>query len=216
MKKSILISVFIIGGILGLIASIGVYYGLALTSGEKFCVVCHEMDPMVIAYSNDVHSGKGKTGVKAQCVDCHLPHDGNIINYIYAKARNGVVEGYIHFFGDVDSIDWHENRKNKDKFVFDDGCLHCHENTLNNNLMSAQAVKMHAHYQKLLDTPDKISCASCHVEVGHSGLNNMLNYWKPKYKIYEKKAEQKKEELKKAYFKEDYVEPKKVDSNASK
>ena len=105
MKKSILISVFIIGGILGLIASIGVYYGLALTSGEKFCVVCHEMDPMVIAYSNDVHSGKGKTGVKAQCVDCHLPHDGNIINYIYAKARNGVVEGYIHFFGDVDSID---------------------------------------------------------------------------------------------------------------
>jgi len=33
----------------------------------------------------------------------------------------------------------------------------------------------------------------------------MLNYWKPEYKIYEKKAAVKKEEIKKAYFGEDYV-----------
>ena len=67
---------------------------------------------------------------------------------------------------------------------------------------------MHAHYQSLLNTDKQLTCASCHAEVGHSGLNNMLNYWKPEYKIYEKKAAIKKEEIKKAYFGEDYVGPK--------
>lgn len=204
MKKGLAFLILIIGGILGLGTSLGVYYGLALTSDEKFCVVCHEMDPMVIAYNNDVHSGKSKSGIKADCVDCHLPHD-NIINYIYTKARNGVVEGYVHFFGDVENINWHENRKRRKEFVFDDGCLHCHTNVLENKLLTEKAQKMHAHYKKLLNTKDELGCASCHVEVGHTGLNSMLNYWDPKYSIYENKAYEKKEELRRDYFKEDYV-----------
>jgi napC/nirT cytochrome c family protein len=51
---------------------------------------------MVIAYQDDIHSGKGKTGIKAQCVDCHLPHD-NIVKYVYQKAKNGVFNT-SHFF----------------------------------------------------------------------------------------------------------------------
>ncbi|PSM52264.1 NapC/NirT cytochrome c family protein [Campylobacter blaseri] len=218
MKKRIIFLIFVIGGVFGLVASLGVYYGLELTSDERFCVVCHEMDPMVIAYNDDVHSGKGKTGVRARCVDCHLPHD-NIINYIYAKARNGVVEGYIHFFEDVENINWHENRARRKDFVFDDGCLHCHTNVFDNALLTDKAKKMHAHYKKLLNTKDEIGCASCHVEVGHMGLNNMLNYWDPKYPIYEDKAYEKKEELRRNYFKDSYVpsvkKSSKKDTNSS-
>ncbi|AQW85444.1 cytochrome C [Campylobacter pinnipediorum subsp. caledonicus] len=200
MKKRVIFFILIIGGLLGLLSSLGVYYGLSATSDEKFCVVCHEMDPIVIAYSKDIHSGIGKTGVKAKCVDCHLPHD-NIINYIYAKARNGVVEGAIHFFGDAENINWHENRKHRKNFVFDDGCLNCHTNIYDNKLISAKAHEMHDHYKSLLNTDKKLGCASCHVEVGHTGLQNMLNYWNPQYEAYKEKALKKKEELRKEYFK---------------
>ncbi|WP_459819232.1 NapC/NirT family cytochrome c [Campylobacter concisus] len=37
-----------------------VHYILYDTSGDKFCIVCHEVDPMVIAYNDDIHSNKGK------------------------------------------------------------------------------------------------------------------------------------------------------------
>ncbi len=29
----------------------------------NFCIVCHEMDPMAIAYNDDIHSNKGKNGI---------------------------------------------------------------------------------------------------------------------------------------------------------
>jgi putative tetraheme cytochrome c len=50
------------------------------------------MDPMVIAYNYDIHSGNGKTGIKARCVDCHIPHD-NIAKYALTKAKNNILEG---------------------------------------------------------------------------------------------------------------------------
>lgn len=213
-SKKLLFVIVLISGIVGFFTVLPVHYALEETSGDKFCVVCHEMDPMVIAYSTDVHGGNSKTGMKAKCVDCHLPHD-NLVKYVYQKARNGVVEGYVHFFGEPDKIDWHERRKNRENFVFDNGCLTCHENLVANKLTSPQAQKMHIHYENLLGSKDELKCASCHIEVGHKGLNNMLNYWKPEYKIYEKKAAAKKEEIKKAYFGSDYVAPK-SDENKTK
>ena len=208
-SKKVLALIILVSGIIGFLVVLPVHYALEETSGEKFCVVCHEMDPMVIAYSNDVHSGKGKSGVRAKCVDCHIPHD-NLAKYVLTKAKNGLMEGYVHFFKDPEAIDWHKNREKREHFVFDNGCVSCHTNLVDNKLTSPQAQKMHAHYQSLLNTDKQLTCASCHAEVGHSGLNNMLNYWKPEYKIYEKKAAIKKEEIKKAYFGEDYVGPKEV------
>lgn len=203
-SKKLLALIILISGIIGFFMVLPVHYALEETSGDKFCVICHEMDPMVIAYNDDVHSGKGKTGVKAKCVDCHLPHD-NIAKYVYAKAKNGIVEGYIHFFKDPENIDWKENLKRREHYVFDNGCLSCHANTLDNTLISEQAKKMHAHYKKLLKTDKELRCASCHVSAGHSiGFRNYLEYWKPSYKIYEKKMTEKRIEIKKKFFKDEY------------
>lgn len=184
------------GVFIGLFFSLVMYEGLHRTSDDKFCVVCHEMAPMVAAYHNDVHGGAGKTGIKVTCVTCHLPHD-NVLNYIYTKARNGVVEGAIHFFGNPDAIDWHANRAKKEHFVEDGGCIGCHTNYKTNTNISAKGLKMHAHYDSLKDTDKKISCASCHVEVGHHGLKSMLNYYKPQYEFYNGKLDKKKEEVEK-------------------
>lgn len=203
-SKKILTLVILISGIIGFLMVLPVHYALDETSGDKFCVVCHEMDPMVIAYNDDVHSGKGKTGVKAKCVDCHIPHD-NLAKYVLVKAKNGLVEGYIHFFGEPDKIDWKANLKNREHYVFDNGCTSCHANILENKLTSPTAQRMHAHYAKLKGTDKEIKCASCHISAGHGeGLRNYLEYWSPSYKIYEKKMMEKKIEVKKAFFKDEY------------
>lgn len=184
MKKKIL-SFICVGFLIGVVVCYATYEGVTRTGGDKFCIVCHEMAPMVASYHNDVHGGAGKMGIKAQCVDCHMPHN-NIFNYIFTKTKNGVLEGYIHFFGDPKNIDWHSNRARRDEFVFDDGCLKCHVNFQNLPEISPKGKQMHEHYTSLLNTDKKIGCASCHVETGHNGLKNMLNYFNPEYKIYER------------------------------
>lgn len=201
--KKILLWV-VIGGFLGLATSYVTYGALKATSDEKFCVVCHEMIPMAIAYRKDVHGGAGKTGIKVDCVDCHLPHD-SLVNYIYTKARNGVVEGYKHFFTDdfnKTSPYWLANMKHRARYVFDDGCIKCHPNYLTNEQFSKKAIEMHEHYVSLLDTENKIGCASCHLEVGHKGLKTVLQYYSPEFKLYERKAIKEVEKLEAEYFKE--------------
>lgn len=177
----------------GMTVSYGTYFGMHKTSDEKFCVSCHEMEPMVMAYKDDVHGGKGKVGASARCVDCHLPHD-SLANYVFTKAKNGLVEGAIHFFGDVDGIDWHEKLKHRDKYVFDDGCLKCHGNIMDTTLSSPskQAQKMHKHYRQLLNTDKQITCASCHFDAGHKNLRSYLNYYKPEHELYTEKMHEKK------------------------
>jgi len=199
MKQKLFLLIFAgLGVLVGIILCYGTYYGLHKTSDEKFCVLCHEMDPMVIAYKEDVHGGNGKVGASAKCVDCHLPHN-NLIAYIVSKARNGLVEGSIHFFGNPDNINWFEKRHYRASFVFDKGCLECHGNILNNKSSTVQAQKMHKHYQSLQGTDKAIKCASCHIDAGHNELRNILNYYKPERNSYKDKMEQKKKEIQEKY-----------------
>lgn len=202
-RAKLLILMFVaIGALVGLSLSYLTYYAMDETSDQNFCVVCHEMDPMVIAYRDDVHGGKGRLGARAKCVDCHLPHD-YLIKYMFTKARNGLVEGAIHFFGDPDSIDWQKNLKHRQNYVFDNGCLECHTNILDTSLANPpkMAQKMHKHYQSLLGTSKEIKCASCHFDAGHKGLRSVLNYYKPEHSIYEDAMKEKKLELQKNYKK---------------
>ena len=186
----------LVGVLVGLLSSWILYEGLHRTSDDKFCIVCHEMKPMVAAYHNDVHGGNGKVGIKVTCVTCHLPHD-NVIAYIATKARNGVVEGAIHFFGKPDAINWQANRANRQHFVRDEACAGCHTNFKTNEAISEKGREMHAHYSSLEGTDKEISCASCHVEVGHKGLRSMLNYYNPEYEYYKGKLDTKKDEAEK-------------------
>lgn len=203
MRPVIITLILIAFGIFaGMTVSYGTYYGIHKTSGEKFCVSCHEMDPMVMAYKDDTHGGKGELGASARCVDCHLPHD-TLVNYIFTKAKNGVAEVGIHFLGNPDEIDWQDKLKHREAYVYDDGCLKCHGNILEDTLSSPskQAKKMHMHYRKLKDTDKEIACASCHFDAGHKNLRSYLNYYKPEHELYEEKMEEKKEEAQKKYKK---------------
>lgn len=143
------------------------------TSDDKFCSSCHEwMDPMVKTYSQDKHGGTNKHGLKARCVDCHLPHD-TYIGYVFQKSINGVREITHMIFNDAHKMDWEANRKNREKFVYDSGCLSCHENILDINSTNQNINDMHAKYSEFKNTQN-ISCVSCHKTVGHKNLGKIL------------------------------------------
>lgn len=187
-----------VGTLIGLLFSCAVYFGLKETSDAKFCALCHEMEPMILSYHQDVHGGAGRTGIQVDCVACHMPHE-SLLGYIFTKAKNGVVEGSIKFFYGTDHINWVENRANRDQFVFDSGCLECHREIIDpREGRETQAVRMHEHYKKLLNTPQKIACASCHTDTGHQSLRTILNYYKPEFEIYQDALQEDKERFMKS------------------
>lgn len=193
MRKNIFV-VGLAGIFIGLLIALATYEGIHRTGDDNFCSICHEMRPMVAAYENDVHGGKGKTGIKVSCVNCHLPQD-NIFNYIATKAKNGAIEVGIHVFGDPDAIDWQEKRKHRKDFVYDGGCINCHTTFKTNKSISDKGLEMHKHYEKLKNTDKRLACASCHNEIGHTGLRSNLNYYKPEYKFYNGKLDKKRNEI---------------------
>ena len=95
--KKIALGVFIAGGAIGMLVSLGIAQMIHMTGDDKFCVSCHVMEPMRDAYLNDIHGGKNRVGVKADCVACHLPHD-NVLNYVFRKAYNGATEAAAMVF----------------------------------------------------------------------------------------------------------------------
>lgn len=74
------------GGVLMFLLGI-VFWGgfntvLEATNTEEFCISCHEMKDFVYQeYQETIHF-KNRTGVRATCPDCHVPHP-----WVYKIAR---------------------------------------------------------------------------------------------------------------------------------
>lgn len=169
MKKNLLILVVLFALFFGANAIIHA------TSDDKFCSSCHEwMDTFVSTYHKDTHGGANKNGVKASCVSCHLPHD-SYVKYVFTKAKNGVSEVAVMLTSKAENANWQENRKNRENFVYDSGCLDCHKTILDINQTNKNIDDMHAIYVKFKDDKtQKLSCVSCHKNVGHKELGKVL------------------------------------------
>lgn len=144
------------------------------TSDDKFCVTCHKwMDPAVNSYKQSIHGGANKNGFKASCVSCHLPHD-NYVKYVFVKGFNGISEVAHMIFNDASKKDWQNHRKNREKFVYDSGCMSCHQNILDINSTNQNINDMHTLYANSLNKKGNLHCVSCHKTVGHQNLGKIL------------------------------------------
>jgi len=65
----------LIGLLVGTFAFAGMTAGLAWTNTESFCIGCHEMRDNVYAEYKDTIHDKNRSGVRATCPDCHVPHE---------------------------------------------------------------------------------------------------------------------------------------------
>jgi cytochrome c-type protein NapC len=65
----------LIGVFAAMLLVVGGAYGLAVTSTEEFCIGCHEMKSTVYAeYKGTIHD-TNRSGVRAICTNCHVPHE---------------------------------------------------------------------------------------------------------------------------------------------
>ncbi|SMR75370.1 cytochrome c3 family protein [Marinobacterium sediminicola] len=165
--KTLLVLAFL--GI-GVISSWGLTdHTLHLTSTQAFCGSCHSMKPMQASFLRDTHGGNSTTGIQALCTDCHLPHDSTI-NYLWVKARSGAWDIWKEFVLGAEDVDWHAKRARANTYVYDSGCIKCHNNLQSGSgLDPAQFV---AHKPYFLGTI-KDSCIDCH-SVGHADLSREL------------------------------------------
>ena len=144
---------------------------LEKTGDAQFCGTCHSMQVFVSSYTQDAHGGNNRLGVTADCVDCHLPHDG-LISHIITKIRFGINDVWHEFFTNTDEIDWVSRLENRENYVFDSGCLQCHQVMENAGRGIAKAETGH---QGFVFGASIQSCVSCHEHVGHKDLEIKLS-----------------------------------------
>lgn len=157
------------GGV-GLLVSLGVAEGVHATSGAEFCGDCHVMAPMIEAYEHDVHGGKNQKGLRAECTDCHLPHE-SVLGYLVAKGLSGFKDVWGNVVRDPSLIDWQERRNHREHFVYDSGCLQCHAALGEASMSNMKAFLPHRDY---FSGNTNETCVSCHENVGHKNLGLYL------------------------------------------
>ena len=165
------VAFLLIGGmVIGAVLSFGTAVMIKNTGDEKFCTMCHTMQPMADAYNADVHGGNNAHGFQAKCVDCHLPHE-SLAGYMIEKARTGIHDVWAELTYDKSKIDWQEKRKHATHFVFDSACLHCHVNLEDATMSDPKGFIAHKAYFQ--DHAKK--CVECHENVGHHNLGSYIS-----------------------------------------
>jgi len=140
--------------------------GIEVSSRASFCITCHAMEPMVKSYRDSTHGGNNPRGITAACTDCHVSHE-NLFAHFVSKARSGTHDVWVTLTTDEMAIDWQAKREEHNEFVYDSGCLTCHQELEK----ATQSKAQHTNY--FADTTNS-QCVDCHEEIGHSNLNKYL------------------------------------------
>ena len=144
-------------------------YVLAFTSTEEFCTSCHEMSYNLAEYKGTIHD-TNRTGVRAICTNCHVPHEPGPLVLAKIKATKDLFYTYV-----IPSIDTKEkfeakrsvmaHRVWKDMMESDSHqCRSCHRaDKMNLELQSPGAQKRHAKGKA-----DGKTCIECHYGIAHN------------------------------------------------
>ncbi|QLG87747.1 NapC/NirT family cytochrome c [Chitinibacter bivalviorum] len=162
--------------ILGIIFWGGFNTALEMTNTEKFCLSCHEMrDNVFPEYQETVHY-TNRSGVRATCPDCHVPHEWGpkMIRKIQASKEvwgklTGTINTREKFLDkriELAQHEWDRMKANDSK-----ACRNCHNyeyfDYMEQNRRSANA------HQKGLSTG--MTCIDCHKGIAHH-LPNVEQY----------------------------------------
>lgn len=157
---------FVLGGIVGIAFSSGMFYFswamMKSTSTNEYCDSCHVHPHSTETWKMGKHY-KNKSGVVANCIDCHLPPEG--MYHLVEKAKAGARDVYAFYFKDLEAIDWDEKSALEEAlfYTFDEACIRCHQELFPVG-MTTKGVDAHIHYRKHLD---EVRCINCHLKTGH-------------------------------------------------
>ena len=164
-----------LGGFVGGVMFWGAFNtALELTNTEKFCTSCHEMrDNVYKELTNTVHF-TNRSGVRASCPDCHVPHEWTDK---IARKMQASKEVWGKIFGTINTrekfldhrleLAQHEWARLKANDSLE--CRNCHSAVaMDFTKQTQRAADIHAKF--LL--PGKATCIDCHKGIAHE-LPNM-------------------------------------------
>ncbi len=159
-----------LGGFIAGVAFWGAFNtALEVANTEQFCISCHEMKNNVYAELQGTVHWTNRSGVRATCPDCHVPHPWT---YKIARKMQASKEVWGHLFGLINTREkfldlrptlaeheWARMSANKSQ-----ECRNCHS-PLSMNLAKQSDRAAAVHKEQLL-TGEK-SCIDCHKGIAH-------------------------------------------------
>jgi cytochrome c-type protein NapC len=146
----------------------GFHTGLEMTNTMEFCTTCHEMRDNVFAeYKETIHYSN-RSGVRAKCSDCHVPHEwgpkmkrkmqasmelwGKLTGYIDTKEKfeKARMEMATH--------EWERMKASNSQ-----ECRNCHSF----DAMSPEAQKQTPYKKHMKAREEGKSCIDCHKGIAH-------------------------------------------------
>lgn len=142
---------------------------LEVTNTEAFCVSCHEMRDNVFEEIKSTIHYTNRSGVRATCPDCHVPHEwtDKIARKMQAsKEVWGMIFGTINtrekFLAKRLELAQHEWARLKANDSLE--CRNCHDfDSMDFTTQSKRAVEQH---ERFLASREK-TCIDCHKGIAH-------------------------------------------------
>lgn len=153
----------------GMIYIITFNWTMKITNTEQFCIGCHEMkDNVYPAYTKSVHYSN-RSGVRATCSDCHVPHEwtDKIVRKVQAsKEVWGKITGTIDTPEKFAEHRLYLARREWVRFKKNDSleCRNCHDQSyFNFAKQKAPGIFMHT---GMIET-EQFTCIDCHKGIAH-------------------------------------------------
>jgi nitrate/TMAO reductase-like tetraheme cytochrome c subunit len=158
------------GLVVGATFVIGTQVALAVTGTDEFCgTTCHSHEKFVYPEHKLSPHYANRVGVRAMCVDCHVPH--SYPAKLFVKAEKGMTDAFAELRGTIATQEkfekerwrlanhvWDEMRANNSA-----NCRSCHDPAAwDSKKQSEDAVKMHKKF-----AAGKATCIDCHTGVAH-------------------------------------------------
>lgn len=160
----------VIGGfIAGVIFWGGFNTALEATNTEKFCISCHEMEANVYEELKTTIHFSNRSGVRATCPDCHVPHEWTDK---IARKMQASKEVWGKIFGTIDTREKFLNHRRQlaenewRRLKANDSleCRNCHNfDYMDFSVQSERASEQHS--SSLADGSK--TCIDCHKGIAH-------------------------------------------------
>ncbi|MCM2679733.1 NapC/NirT family cytochrome c [Echinimonas agarilytica] len=158
--------VLCLGFVGGIVFWGGFNWGMEATNTEEFCSSCHA--PIVEEIATTIHF-TNRSGVRAICSDCHVPHKwtDKIVRKVQASK-----EVFAHLMGTIDTRDKFEARRlhlaerEWDRLEKNNSleCRNCHDfEYMDFSVQNPRAMQNHSTY---LAKGEK-TCIDCHKGIAH-------------------------------------------------
>ena len=143
-------------------------YGLAWTNTEEFCIGCHEMRENVYAEFKGTIHDKNRSGVRAICSNCHVPHEPVAL---IKRKMAATFELWGHFTGAIDTKAKFEAKRHelatrvwtRMKQTDSLECRNCHhDDAMDPEKQTDKAKARHAKMKS-----EGLTCIDCHFGIAH-------------------------------------------------